>query len=659
MSDERLYEIAGKNIEKWRMQMQHPELYRPIPTGLKELDRYIGGILEGAYYVLGGPHKSAKALSLDTPIMTPNGWSTMGRLQAGEYVFGTDGLAHKIILVTEPMNDHECYNVRFSNGDDIIADAGHLWNVRYLKHKRTKDNQHNKVFVTETMTTAQLSAHAILSHGKLGKLNKYSIRLSSALQSPHTELPLPPYVLGAWLGDGTSADSSITIGNGDEQIIDNIQAAGTPCYKESQQLMYRLGTPGHKGKPELVALTPQSILRHMNVLNDKHIPQIYFQASYEQRLALLQGLMDTDGTIDKKGHCSFTNTNRHLIENVSQLLSMLGIKNNIKESVAKLYGRTIGPVYRITFMAYRYMPVFQLDRKLERMVNKPNNHTRSDYVHIVSVEPTSSIPVKCIMVDSPDHLYLAGKSMIPTHNTTLALQLAMRLASVNRGRVDYFQLEEIKEAMATRALVHGTQHVDRTKIRDLTLGEEDFKDLDKARSMLKNVNLFVEDNEGNAKQICALAKAHKSKFVIVDYLQLMWDNATGQQNESTRLESISRMFIKERNASVNEGNPRTFIIVYQMNEQGKAHGTRTVYKDCDGAIEIVPSEDAEKGEAIEGSIDVHILPGRVWQGGHKISLNFSGAHSLITDGDPILDLKSMSIKNPREPMNIATEELPL
>jgi hypothetical protein len=100
--------------------------------------------------------------------------------------------------------------------------------------------------------------------------------------------------------------------------------------------------------------------------------------------------------------------------------------------------------------------------------------------------------------------------------------------------------------------------------------------------------------------------------------------------------------------------------VYQLNEQGKAHGTRTVYKDCDGAIEIVPSEDAEKNETIEGSIDVHILPGRVWQGGHKITLNFSGAHSLITDGDPILDLKTMTIRNPSTPPNnVTTEELPL
>ena len=236
--------------------------------------------------------------------------------------------------------------------------------------------------------------------------------------------------------------------------------------------------------------------------------------------------------------------------------------------------------------------------------------------------------------------------------TTLALQLGMRLAAVDRGRVDYFQLEEIKESMATRALVHGTQRVDRTKIRDLTLGEEDFKDLEKSQAMLKNINLFVEDNEGSAKKICSLAAEHEAKFVIVDYLQLMWDNATGQQNESTRLESISRTFIKERNASVNAGHPRTFIVVYQLNEQGKAHGTRTVYKDCDGAIEIVPSEDKERGESIEGSIDLHILPGRVWQGGHTITLGFSGAHSLIKD-EPILDLTNMQVRNAKQ------EEMPL
>jgi hypothetical protein len=219
--------------------------------------------------------------------------------------------------------------------------------------------------------------------------------------------------------------------------------------------------------------------------------------------------------------------------------------------------------------------------------------------------------------------------------TTLALQLAMVLSL--KGRTDYFQLEEIKSGMGTRALVHGTKFTDRTMIRDLNLAEGHFRDLEGSQHMLKTTDLWVEDAVNSAKDVIAIADRDNARFTIVDYLQLMTDNGR-QINESTRLESISRQFITGRNAAANAGKKRTFIVVYQMNEQGKAHGSRTVYKDCDGALEIVPTVDKVRGnEEVDGSIDIHILPGRVWVGGYTITLAFNGAHSIIKDV-PMLDL---------------------
>jgi predicted ATP-dependent serine protease len=218
--------------------------------------------------------------------------------------------------------------------------------------------------------------------------------------------------------------------------------------------------------------------------------------------------------------------------------------------------------------------------------------------------------------------------------TTFAMHLAMVLGT--HGRTDYFQLEEIKASMGTRALVHGTKLADRTMIRDLSLYEPQFKDLEQSQKMLRSTDLWIEDAVNTADQIIAKANEDDARFTIIDYLQLMTDNSR-QINESTRLESISRKFIAGRNAAANAGKKRTFIVVYQMNEQGKAHGSRTVYKDCDGALEIVPTVDHVRKEEVEGSIDIHILPGRVWVGGQTITLAFNGAHSLIKDM-PILDL---------------------
>jgi predicted ATP-dependent serine protease len=248
--------------------------------------------------------------------------------------------------------------------------------------------------------------------------------------------------------------------------------------------------------------------------------------------------------------------------------------------------------------------------------------------------PEDYRPIKTNLADLDRHIggildnayYVIGGPH-KSAKTTLALQLAMTLST--HGRTDYFQLEEVRSSMATRALVHGTKLTDRTMIRDLKLESAQFADLHTSQKMLEKADLWIEDTVNTAQQIIDIAIKDNARFCVVDYLQLLNDN-NRQVNEATRLESISRQFITARNAAANSGGKRTFIVVYQMNEQGKAHGSRTVYKDCDGALEVCQSKDPlHPKEFIDGSIDIHILPGRVWQGGHTVQMSFNGAHSLI------------------------------
>jgi hypothetical protein len=123
--------------------------------------------------------------------------------------------------------------------------------------------------------------------------------------------------------------------------------------------------------------------------------------------------MDTDGTIDTDGQCEFTNCNRRLIEGVAELIRSLGIKARINEGIARLYGKDCGPKYRIHFATTK--AVFILSRKVERLLLKERGV--QGWRVVQSVSPVESVPVCCIMVDSSSHLYLAGESMIPTHNS--------------------------------------------------------------------------------------------------------------------------------------------------------------------------------------------------------------------------------------------------
>jgi hypothetical protein len=177
---------------------------------------------------------------------------------------------------------------------------------------------------------------------------------------------------------------------------------------------------GDKGKNN-------SKLRHKlieaGVFNNKHIPEIYLRASKEQRLALVQGLMDTDGTVSKAGQCEFIQKNKLIADGFCELLSTLGIKYNRITKIPTCNGKECDEVQRITFYTDKNLPCFRLQRKYDRL--KENLNKRMLYKSIIDIQPIESVPVKCISVDNPESLYLCGKKFTVTHNTALAAALSL------------------------------------------------------------------------------------------------------------------------------------------------------------------------------------------------------------------------------------------
>lgn len=375
------------------------------------LERWQADLLDELYLVdddganvyrealIGVARKNGKALGLDTPIPTPGGWAKMGDLRVGDLVFGADGEPTVVVAATQPMFDRPCYRMTFGDGETIVADAEHLW----LTDDRARSRR--AAGGSGLRTTREIARTLEASSGK-----RHRVELAGALELPERELPVDPYVLGAWLGDGSSAAGQIS--NPDPEVWTGVARE------------HALGPVGSNLLTR-TAYGLQTALREAGALGRKHIPPEYLRASRRQRLALLRGLMDTDGTSSARGMCEFDNTNRALVDGVVELVSSLGLKPSVHARRAVLNGVDCGPSWRVQFTAYSDFPVFTVARKLARQKPPPPRRTRSQVRCIVAVEPMESVPVRCIQVSAPDGMFLAGKAMIPTHNSTLAAAIAL------------------------------------------------------------------------------------------------------------------------------------------------------------------------------------------------------------------------------------------
>jgi len=430
--------------------------------------------------------KAGKAEWVENLLPTPDGFRRMGDIQPGDLVFGSDGRPVRVKAVTEIMTGLECMALSVATGERFIVAADHLWPVNQRVCARNQrrpwtvddDSALRAAWESGGSNAAcdalpHRSRHAVnrraselgattngkhytscrrLSEPRIFKMpdppsvistkeisqtlfygtrqdSRYSISVAPAIELPECDLAIPPYTLGAWLGDGTSSCAAITTSHSDVGIIERIRLDGIsaegrkyPSKAGSNCGLYALGRG--KNWHDSRANGLHSKLRNAGLLNNKHIPASYLRSSIRQRMDLLRGLMDTDGTVNTRGHCSFTNCNRRLAEDVHELISSLGMKAHWREKDAKLNGRVVGTCYTIEFHPPAGVDVFALERKLARQSARKRG-TRADTRSVISVESVPSVPVKCIEVDAEDGIYLTGRSFIPTHNSSLTAGVAL------------------------------------------------------------------------------------------------------------------------------------------------------------------------------------------------------------------------------------------
>lgn len=355
------------------------------------------------------PKKSKKALALDTPIPTPGGWTDVQSIRVGDTLFDINGNRCSVVDKTETYFNRPCYRVHFSNGESVVCDEGHLWVTSSLVDSKSVGSRSDHVVTRPYRVRTTKQIHDTLFRNDGARC--HSLQMPKPLDCDEKQLPMDPYILGFWLGDGDSDAGRITFCVDDEPYIrDKLTSQGTIVRESRPQKSERTRRAaigvcrGHK------SLRTQ--LRKIGVFKNKHIPVEYLRSSMQQRLALLQGLMDTDGCVTQSGECVYATSSKAIKRGVCELLATLGIKFSCVWYDVNSY-------YRIRFsVTSDALPVVTMPRKLNRLKHSlDTNWKRSRTVQITSVEQVESVPVQCIAIDSPTRQFLFGRTMLPTHNT--------------------------------------------------------------------------------------------------------------------------------------------------------------------------------------------------------------------------------------------------
>ncbi len=661
-----------------------------VPTGFADLDGLTNGLHPGQLIILAARPAIGKALALDTPLPTPAGWTTMGDVRVGDLLLDARGCPTRVVAATGVLVDRPCFEVEFSDGTVVVADAQHQWLTE------TRSSRRSARTVAAVRTTAEIAATLRCSTAD-ARLN-HSVANADPLRLPDQDLPLPPYVLGAWLGDGHSAAARIT--TTDLDIVVNIEAEGmvaVPGAGPSSTYRIRLAPPeppparncavcgrGFRSKlahvrtcgrscggrarfvsePVPVPTCPdcgrptcglircqdchrrrgsvQGILRTLGVLGNKHVPATYLRASEAQRRALLAGLMDTDGTVTSTGQLQFCVTSRRLAEDARELISSLGYRCSMTTKRVRGLPCASSLAYMINFTTSD--DIFRLERK--RLVQKERRPRGNDRAcrqrFITAVRPVPSVPVRCVQVDNDEHRYLASRSMIPTHNSTLGLDLA-RSASIRNGRTSVIFSLEMSKHEITMRLLSAEARVSLQNMRTGRMSDDDWSRLARRMGEVANAPLFIDDSP-NLTMMEIRAKArrlkqrHQLSLVIVDYMQLMSSpkRVESRQQEVSEISRSMKLLAKELEVPV--------VAISQLNRSPEQRADKkpqlsdlresgSLEQDADLVILLYREDAFERESPRAGEADLIVAKHRNGPTA-TVTVAFQGHYSRFIDMQP-------------------------
>lgn len=505
------------------------------PTGFVDLDRMTSGMHGGELIIVAGRPSMGKAQPLDARIKTLSGWKTMGDIEVGDALASVDG-APSMVTGIYPQGERQVYRVRFSDGRSTECCDEHLWRIHYREWAQPR-----------IVDTAQLRQLLTCERYR----NRLWIDLPSGDFGHEEALPVDPWVLGALLGDGAIAGTSVRFSVKAEETLDRMRArVGDAMMLEyAGQYDWRIKHRPASERQVRPGVNPiKQALERLALWGcgsyDKFIPRIYLDAAKPARLDLLRGLLDTDGWVESWGTVRYSTASARLAGDVCELVRSLGGWCTISEKqtsfVVDGVRRQGAIAYQCTISHPDPKSLFLFEGKHERLAR---GRTRRKMPVVVSIEPTRCTQTQCISVSHPSRLYVTDDYVV-THNTAFSMNIGEYVAVEYGLPVAVFSMEMPGTQLVMRML-GSVGRLDQHRMRTGRLTDEDWPKLTHAVQKMSEAQLFIDETGGlNPMELRSRARrlarqCGKLGLIIVDYLQLMSGSSPGE-NRATEISEISR-----------------------------------------------------------------------------------------------------------------------
>jgi replicative DNA helicase len=524
-------DVAQRRLEQIEQMSGRAEMITGVPTGFTDFDQMTSGLQRQDLVIIAARPSMGKAQPLNAKVLTEQGWKTMGELKLGDDLASIDGRPSTVIGIY-PQGIKQIYRVTFSDGRATECCGEHLWRVHYRSWSSPR-----------VLSTDEVAA--LLTRKRYQK--RLWIDMFSGDFGHNKPLPIEPWALGLLLGEGDF--NALRFSTASDQLLSqmserlgqefSVTHAGNYDYRIIQTAGHqRLGRFGVWPNPLRENLKGLGLWGRRS--ESKFIPELYKTANRQARLALLQGLLDRDGWVEKTGSVRFSSSSEQLAKDVVELARSIGSWATIKsKQTTYSYNRQQKqgrPSFVVNIAHPEPQSLFTLNEKRERTAT---GRKRRKMPTFVSIEPVRQAETCCIAVTHPEQLYISDDYVV-THNTALALNMAL-YAAKNGNSIGIFSLEMSAEQLVSRLLC-AEARVDAHRLRTGYLNQEEWARLADALRRLCETKIFIDDTPG-ASVLEMRAKTRRLKaehgldLLIIDYMQLM----AGRGRIESRQQEVSQI----------------------------------------------------------------------------------------------------------------------
>ncbi len=515
-----------------------------ISTGLADLDKILSGMQPSDLIILAGRPSMGKAQPLDAKVLTMNGWKKMGELKIGETLASIDNKKSKVTGIF-PQGIKEIYRITFSDGRSTECCAEHLWKVNYRNWENSKIISCNEI-------------QELLSKSRYK--NRIWIDTAELEFGNDDDLDLDPWVLGALLGDGNLSGGSIIFSNASDETLAlfNKKIGKEFILSYAGKYDYRIIQKEGSHKKGSNRTSPNKIKESIKSLglfdiksDKKFIPKKYLNSSLKSRLSLMQGLMDTDGWVEKFGSMRFSTTSKQLAFDFLDLARSLGAIATIKEKNTSYTHNGVkkqGLTSYVINLQSENLESFVLASYKKERVHKKQRQKR---LNIAKIELVKKAKAQCISVSHDSHLYITDDYIV-THNTALGINMAVNACKFlnkdvedpkDKKAVGFFSLEMSSDQLAARILSMESS-INAGKFRTGQMNENEWEAIAVRSAEISKLPFFIDDTP--ALSISAIrtrarrmVRKHNLAFLVIDYLQLI--QGTSKRSSENRVQEVSEI----------------------------------------------------------------------------------------------------------------------